>query len=290
MRHWDINEAFLGERQYGPGCGTKSRDATGGRDYLRKYSGFRSINGTAESTTLSSHSVDFVTAGQAFHWFDRAKAKIEFLRILKPGGWIILIWNERRTMSTPFLRAYEQLLRRYSVDYQQVDQRKIDQDVLKSFYGAEGSFTEPSPSASVRIYRSQGKTSVFFLHSGGRYPNHRVMLDELASNLQTHQINGQVEFEYLTKLYYGRLDHWSAQGLKASRMPHTRSARPSLRLSFLPKAQSFSFWASISSAAIEPLMDHSVLVTPVGFSSGLMKTLSSFFGPLFGKVQRSYQI
>src|SRR5260370_40531082 len=44
---------------------------------LQAYLGFRSVEGTAESTTLVSGSVDFVTAGQAFHWFHVAKAKAE---------------------------------------------------------------------------------------------------------------------------------------------------------------------------------------------------------------------
>ena len=36
-----------------------------------------------------------VTAGQAFHWFDREKERQEFVRILKPGGWVVLVWNDR---------------------------------------------------------------------------------------------------------------------------------------------------------------------------------------------------
>src|SRR5437764_251262 len=37
---------------------------------LKGYRNFHSVNGTAESTTLAESSVDFVIAGQAFHWFD----------------------------------------------------------------------------------------------------------------------------------------------------------------------------------------------------------------------------
>jgi len=48
--------------------------------------------------------VNFVTAAQAAHWFDRQKARHEFARILKPDGWLFLVWNERRTDSSAFLR------------------------------------------------------------------------------------------------------------------------------------------------------------------------------------------
>src|SRR6266446_7678276 len=68
-----------------------------------------SVAGTAEETTLRSASVDFVTAAQAAHWFDLPRARTEFARILRPGGaegWCVLIWNERCTASTPFLRDY----------------------------------------------------------------------------------------------------------------------------------------------------------------------------------------
>ncbi len=71
---------------------------------------FHSIDGRAEATTLPKNSVDFVVAGQAFHWFEPVATRREFRRILKPGGWIALIWNDRRLDSTPFMRAYHELL------------------------------------------------------------------------------------------------------------------------------------------------------------------------------------
>jgi len=80
-----------------------------GEHLLAGFPNFTSVGGSAEATTLPDHSVDFVTAAQAAHWFKRDLARREFARILKQGGWLVLLWNERRTESTPFLRAYEQL-------------------------------------------------------------------------------------------------------------------------------------------------------------------------------------
>ena len=57
--------------------------------------GFISINGTAENTTLENESIDYITAAQSFHWFDRLSFKQECKRILKPKGKVILIWNSR---------------------------------------------------------------------------------------------------------------------------------------------------------------------------------------------------
>ena len=97
-----------GNRVYGVEPNADMRQA--GEEFLRAYPRFTSVAGTAEATTLDDHSVDLVTAAQAAHWFDREKARREFIRICRPGGWTVLLWNERRTGSTPFLRAYEQLL------------------------------------------------------------------------------------------------------------------------------------------------------------------------------------
>jgi SAM-dependent methyltransferase len=55
----------------------------------------QSVDGSAESTGLTQQSVDLVSAAQAFHWFDIAAARAEFLRVLRPTGQVALIWNDR---------------------------------------------------------------------------------------------------------------------------------------------------------------------------------------------------
>lgn len=64
---------------------------------LGKYPSFISIDATAERTTLQSNSIDLITIGQAFHWIDWIEAQREFNRILKPDGWIALLWNQYET-------------------------------------------------------------------------------------------------------------------------------------------------------------------------------------------------
>ena len=62
-----------------------------GEKLPREYPRFQSVAGTTEETTLADASADFVTAGQAFHWFDPDKAKGEFQRIPKTTGWVVLV-------------------------------------------------------------------------------------------------------------------------------------------------------------------------------------------------------
>jgi SAM-dependent methyltransferase len=53
------------------------------------------VDGRSEATGLSSRSADVVLAAQAFHWFEAQAALGEFHRILRPGGWVVLMWNDR---------------------------------------------------------------------------------------------------------------------------------------------------------------------------------------------------
>ncbi|HEX4489010.1 MAG TPA: class I SAM-dependent methyltransferase, partial [Terriglobales bacterium] len=107
-----------GNQVFGVEPNAKMRSA--GEEFLAAFPNFTSIAGTAEATTLGNHSVDFVTAAQAAHWFSLAESRKEFLRILKPGGWVVLLWNERRIEFSLFLRDYEQLLLTYATDYTEV--------------------------------------------------------------------------------------------------------------------------------------------------------------------------
>src|SRR5436190_3313568 len=78
-----------GNTVYGVEPNANMREAA--EEYLKEFPNFRSHDGTAEQTNLEDASIDFVTAAQAFHWFEPNKTRDEFLRILKPGGYMALI-------------------------------------------------------------------------------------------------------------------------------------------------------------------------------------------------------
>ena len=81
-----LTELFLknGNTVYGVEPNAAMREA--GEQYLARYHEFSSVDGTAEATTLPTKSIDFITVGTAFHWFDTVKTKTEFQRIIRPGG------------------------------------------------------------------------------------------------------------------------------------------------------------------------------------------------------------
>ena len=90
---------------------------------------FHSVDGTAENTTLADQSVDAITAAQAFHWFDPEPTKTEMRRILKPDGWLALIWNQRDTR-TDFQREYESVLRKHVPDYDHLVHTRINDGTI----------------------------------------------------------------------------------------------------------------------------------------------------------------
>lgn len=176
-----------------------------GERILSGYSRLTSVSGTAETTTLADHSVDLVTAAQAAHWFDRPKARREFVRILKPGGWCALIWNERRTDSTPFLRDYEKLLLAYGTDYQDVRHENTTA-------GIDGFFA-PSPCKKRTFEMKQdfdyaaveGRLLSSSYTPGRENSNYQPMLKELRRIFDEHQGDGRVSLEYDTRVFYGQL-------------------------------------------------------------------------------------
>ena len=104
-----LSELFLknGNRVYGIEPNKEMREA--GEEYLAAYDSFGSIDASAEATTLEDATVDFVTVGQAFHWFDVVPTRREFSRILKPESWVVVMWNDRE-MNSAFATAYEDVL------------------------------------------------------------------------------------------------------------------------------------------------------------------------------------
>jgi ubiquinone/menaquinone biosynthesis C-methylase UbiE len=75
----------------------------------------RTLDGTAEAIPVADGSVDAVTVGQAFHWFDGEKALDEIHRVLRPRGLLGLIWN-RRVEDDPVNRRISELLAPYRGD------------------------------------------------------------------------------------------------------------------------------------------------------------------------------
>ncbi|MGH9381192.1 MAG: class I SAM-dependent methyltransferase [Thermoanaerobaculia bacterium] len=168
---------------------------------------FTSVAGSAEATTLPDASIDLVAAGQAFHWFDRGRARGEFVRILRPHRQVALFWNARRSESTPFLRAYESLLLRFGTDYRQVDHTRLGREVFDRFF--DGPYAgRRFPNEQVLDFAGlRGRLLSSSYAPAPGHPDHEPMLDELRRIFDRCQDDGHVRLEYETELYLGTLAH-----------------------------------------------------------------------------------
>jgi SAM-dependent methyltransferase len=172
-------------------------------ELLGMHPRFTSIDGTAENTTLENASIDLVIAGQAFHWFEPIATKAEFTRILRPGGAIALLWNERQKDSD-FEKAYEALLREYGTDYAQVNHSNITEKDIHAFF-------LPSP---FHLKVADNKQTFDWERLKGRLLSssyipveendiYEKMMRRLKNIFDTYQQKGVVHFDYQTKLYMG---------------------------------------------------------------------------------------
>ncbi len=198
-----LSELFLknGNRVFGVEPNREMREA--GERRLGGYASFTSVAGTAEATTLEDHGVDFVVVGQAFHWFDPGPTRAEFIRILEPGGWVVLLWNEQRKDATPFLAAYERLIQTYKTEeYKPFD---ACSEIRAFFYPSTFEVTSFEIRQDFDFEGLKGRLlSSSYVPEPG-HPDHDAMMEDLAKIFQAHQENGEVTLEYDTLVYYGRL-------------------------------------------------------------------------------------
>lgn len=177
-----------------------------GSQLLHDFGRFHAVLGTAEATTLKEKTVNLVAAGQAFHWFDAERARAEFHRILVPEGPVVLIWNDRKTDATPFLKEYEALLCSDGLDYAEVNHRNVDAARLGAFFGLEPYGAEVFPNQQVFDWDGlYGRAMSSSYVPGKGHERHGAFTKKLRALYERYAACGVVAFEYDTRVYFGRL-------------------------------------------------------------------------------------
>lgn len=170
---------------------------------LAEYSGFESIEGQAENTSIPDRSVDLVACAQAFHWFANETAAREFDRILRDGGFTVLIWNERKVAVDAFHEGYEDLLHRFSSEYTQVDHRNIDIEWIEQLFCRHAIEIEHHGNHQFLDWEGlKGRLESSSYFPLPQDPRYEPSMNEFYRLYQRCQINGMVRLEYDTVAYF----------------------------------------------------------------------------------------
>jgi SAM-dependent methyltransferase len=200
-----LSELFLenGNRVFGVEPNKGMREA--GERRLNRHPRFTSVAGTAEATTLEAGSVDHVAAGQAFHWFDPERSRREFACIVKPGGCVALVWNWRRKEETPFLAAYERLLKAYRTDRGEAEIWRRGDEMAGAFFGP-GAFEQATfdNEQVLDIDGFKGRLLSISYVPAEAEPGSEDLLRDVEEIFRRYQTSGSVRILYDTKIYYGR--------------------------------------------------------------------------------------
>jgi ubiquinone/menaquinone biosynthesis C-methylase UbiE len=198
------SELFLenGNTVYGIEPNDAMREAAETR--LEKFPNFHPLKCTAENISLPDAFVNIIVSAQAFHWFDRQKARKEFTRVLRPGGYVVLMWNERQLDTTPFLTEYERFLLSHGSDYAAVRHENITAGVLEDFF--RQGFSQKT-FENRQIFDFEGlrgrmlSASYMPAETDQRFPAIEAGLKQL---FDRHASAGTVEILYDTNVFYSQ--------------------------------------------------------------------------------------
>lgn len=172
--------------------------------HLSKYDNFIPVNGTSENTTLNDNSIDFITVAQAFHWFNIEATMLEFQRIIKKNGLMILIWNNRIN-NTDFLKVYEQLLRQYATDYNEVNHKNISEDTIKRLYKKNYNKLTFENYQEFDFSGVIGRLSSCSYSPKKNTKEYQIIYDELENAFNRYSVDNKIKFNYETEMYIGEI-------------------------------------------------------------------------------------
>lgn len=203
----NLTRLFLeaGNKVYGVEPNREMREAA--ERLLAAHLTFYSLDAPAENIPLDTQSVDLITVGQALHWFDVDKARAEFKRILRPGGWVAVLWNDRLGDATAFTKDYQNL-----TDSMDIEQPAMPCPVSPFHTGLDDIFGSATPHTAsfphTQLFDLEGllgraRSSGYIPQLGA--PNHANFTAQMTDLFNHHQRDGAVEFHYITRLYLGHL-------------------------------------------------------------------------------------
>lgn len=162
------------------------------------------VRASAEHTGLQSGSIDCVTAAQAFHWFDRRAFEEECCRILKPKGWVVLVWNDRDEASE-IIRRCGEINAEFCPGYRGFSNgmNVSDSQQFTGFFKGdyEACQFENVLSYDLETFLGRSLSSSYAPREGEE--NYKGYVRALTRLFEEHSSGGAVAYPYVTRCYLG---------------------------------------------------------------------------------------
>jgi SAM-dependent methyltransferase len=202
-----LSKHFLkhGHKVFGVEPNSDMRKA--GEHILASKKKFVSLDGRAEGIPLPDQSIDYVVAGQAFHWFEPLDSRIEVKRVLVPDGEVALIWNEWDRKLSPFLEEYEALLLKFGTDFEKVRRSSNSEVSIRKFFNPiQPQFAQFPNRQDFDFEALRGRLLSSSYAPLEDHPDFKAMIDSLQGIFARHNKEGLVRFDYRTTIYHAKMN------------------------------------------------------------------------------------
>lgn len=171
-----------------------------------QYPKLTCIDGTAEATRLPHHSADLIAVGRAFHWFDHDRCRPEFMRILRPGGWVVLAGQGPRRGKEPVQDDYQEILRVHGIDYSRLRERYNIKNAIRQFFAGGALHEAEFAGYEDLTYEGlEGHTLSLSVTPQPGHPGFPAMQDALKNYFEKYQRDGKVQLPMNCRVSMGQL-------------------------------------------------------------------------------------
>ncbi len=176
---------------------------------ISQNTGFDNItvmDGLAENTGLPLHSVDLVTAAQAFHWFDIPKFREECRRILKPHGKVALVWNSLDSQDNVIM-AIHRLCEHLQINYIGFNSGRLPDAASLNMFFNNGNFRHETFSNAIlsakEPFIGRYLSSSYAPEKGSK--NYDAYRDGLTDIFEQYKDGTMIDLPYKTLSYIGEV-------------------------------------------------------------------------------------
>lgn len=169
-----------------------------------EFQRFVSLNATAENTTLFNDSVNFIFCTHSFKQYCTDKCRNEFLRIMKPSGAVIFLYN-RLNKEEGFLKEHQKLLDQYSIHLEKDECSGFSEDKISDFFGSTNYSYVSVPNRQNIDYEGAKAMLLSEISIPQGESVYCEILDEFHNIFERHNQNRKVLLNYTTEAYMGGL-------------------------------------------------------------------------------------